>query len=68
MELEGGLAAGLHSLRCWHVWQTGSVRGGETESAIVLGGLSAAAAAVARAQGEEVGGAPCRPWYPQAPS
>lgn len=42
------------------------MRGGETESAIVLGCRAAAAAAGAR--GEEAGGAPCHPWYPQAPS
>lgn len=36
--------------------------GGETKCASVLGHLAAAAAG---AQGEEVGGVPCRPWYPQ---
>lgn len=62
---EVGLAAALHSLRCWHVWWSGSVCGGETKFGSVLGHPAAAAAG---AQGEEVGGVPCRPWCPQAPS
>lgn len=51
-----GLAAALHSLRCWHVWWSGSVCGGETKCASVLGHPAAAGA-----QGEEVGGVPYRP-------
>lgn len=60
-----GLAAALHSLRCWHVLWSGSVCGDETKCASVLGHPAAAAAG---AQGEEVGGVPYRPWYPQAQS
>lgn len=57
-EREVGLAAALHSLRCWHVWWSGSGCGGETKCGSVLGHPAAAAAG---AQGEGVGGAPCRP-------
>ena len=58
-----GLAAALHSLRCWHVWWSGSASGGETTFGSVLGHPAAAGA-----QGEVEEGVPCRPWCPQAPS
>lgn len=67
-EREVGLAAALHSLRCWHVWRSGSVCDDETKCGSVLGHHAAAVAAAAGAQGEEVGGVPCHPWFPQAPS
>lgn len=52
-----GLSAALHSLRCWHVWWSESVCGGETKCGSVLGHPAAAAGAL---EGE-VEGAPCRP-------
>ncbi len=64
-EREVALAAALHSLRCWHVWWSGSVSGGETKFGSVLEHFAAAAAG---AQGEEVEGVPCHPWFQQAPS